>query len=285
MHKEIKNTGAAAAASDQVAKRNASPAGEPQQIRYTAKEEKYIRPIAKALRAVYRAGDIIGKHVDALIAEKGGIEFGGETIERIASHPDINCSAQHLRRCWNLYRFNSAYSSMISPEHKKVCRSAKYQIARLLDLEMDVKQMLVVVDECIHQTVARSLAVDEVRDMVSRRLDEFGKMRKKPKGKKKKDAGGDEPGISMPNEFDLMNIADSISYMSDPEKYDVHRVASGDTKRGLIRLISEIAAISRRLLDSGPDHNLGMVYIKKGQELEEIGKSLLEPETKPEEVA
>ena len=134
MHKEIKNSGAAAAASDQAIKRNASPAGEFRQIRYTAKEVKIIRSIAEALRTVEKAGDKIGKLVDELVAVKGGIEYGGETIERIASHPDINCSAQHLRKCWNLYRFTSAYGYMISPEHKKVCRAAMYQIARLLDL-------------------------------------------------------------------------------------------------------------------------------------------------------
>ena len=285
MHKEIKNNSAAAAASDQTAKSNAPPAGEPQQIRYTAKEEKYIRLIAVALRRAEKAKDIIGKLVDELIGEKGGIDYGGETIERIATHPDVNCSAQHLRRCWNLYRLTSGYGSLISPEHKKVCRSAKCQIARLLDLEMDVKAMLAIVDECIHQTVARSLTVDEVREMVSRRLDEFGKLRKNPKAKKKKDNGGDEPSISMANEYDLMNFADSISYMSDPEKFDDHRISSGDTKRGLTRLISEIVSISHRLPASGPDQNMGQVLIKKGKELEEIGRSMLEAETSPEAVA
>ena len=284
MHKEIKNSGAATAASVHTAKRNDSPAGEPQQIRYTVKEKDCILLIAEALRTAEKACDRIGKLIDELVDEKGGIEYGGETIERIAAYPDINCSAQHLRRCWNLYRFNSAYSSMISPEHKKVCRSAKYQISRLLDLEVDEKAMLVIIDECIHQTVERGLTVDEVRDMVSRRLDEFGKLRKKTKEKKKKDDGGDETSISVVNEYDLVNFADSISYMSDPEKFDVHRISSGDTKRGLTRLISEIITISHRLPSSGPDQDLGQVLIKKGKELEEIGRSMLESETKPEEV-
>ena len=283
MRNEIKNNGAATAASDRAAKRSTSPAGEPQQIRYTAKEEKFIRPIAEALRTVYKAGDIIGKHVDALIAAKGGVEYGSETIERIASHPDVNCSAQHLRRCWNLYRFNSAYGCMISPEHKKVCRSARYQIARLLDLEMDVKKMLVIVDECIHHTLKRRLTVDEVRDMVSRRLEEFGKSRKTPKTKKPK-VSTTETKVSAKDEHDLIDFADSISYMSDPEMFDDHRISSGDTKRGLTRLISEIVSISRRLPASGPDHNLGQLLINKGEELEEIGMSMLEPEAKPEEV-
>ncbi len=254
---------------------------QPQQIHYTAKEKKIILSIAEALRTVEKAGDRIGKLVDQLVDEKGGIEYGGETIERIAAHPDINCSAQHLRRCWNLYRFNSGYSGMISPEHKKVCRSAKYQIARLLDLEADVKEMLVIVEECIHQTVERRLTVDEVRDMVSRRLDEFGKSRKKRKIKKPKPAA--EAMVVATDEYDLINIADSISYMSDPEKFDVHRISLGETRKGLTRLISEVVYILRRLSASGPDQNLGQVLMKRGDELKEIGKSLLEPETKPEE--
>ena len=111
-------------ASAKAVKRNCkSPkADEQKQIRYTAKEKKIIPSIAEALRTVEKSSEIIGKLVDALVVEKGGIEYGGETIERIAAHPDINCSAQHLRKCWNLYRFTSAYGYMISTEHKKVCR-------------------------------------------------------------------------------------------------------------------------------------------------------------------
>jgi hypothetical protein len=282
MRNEAKNSTVADAASDQTVKRNTARAGEPQQIRYTANEKRYILSIAEELRTIEKAGDKIGKLVDALVALKGGIEYGGETIERIAAHPDINCSAQHLRRCWNLYRFNSGYGLLVSPEHKKVCRSAKYQIARLLDLEMDVKAMLAIVDECIHQTVERRLAVDEVRDMVSRRLDEFGMSRKKRKINKPKPAA--KAMVVATDEYDLINIADSISHMSDSEKFDNQRISSGDTKRGLTRLISEIVSITHRLPASGPDQDLGQVLIKKGKELEEIGRSMLEPEAKPEEV-
>ena len=281
MRNEIKNNGAATAASDRAAKRSTSPAGEPQQIRYTAKEEKFIRPIAEALRTVYKAGDIIGKHVDALIAEKGGIEFGGETIDRIAAHPDVNCSAQHLRRCWNLYRFNSAYSSMISPEHKKVCRSAKYQISRLLDLEADVKEMMVIIDECIHQTVERSLAVDEVRDMVSRRLEEFGKLRKKSTKKTPKAQPAEEKN-KVASGSDLVEFAERLSLMADPEQFDAALMSSPELRMGFVRMLSDAIYFSRRFPEFGPNQDLGTTLIKKGDELKEIGKSLLEPETKPE---
>ena len=256
--------------------------GESQQIHYTAKEKKYILSIAEALRTVEKGENKIGKLVDELVEEKGGIEYGGETIERIATYPDINCSAQHLRRCWNLYRFTSAYGLMVSTEQKKVCRSAKYQIARLLDLEMDVKPKLVIIDECIRQTVARRLSVDEVRDMVSRRLDEFGELRKKPAPKKPKEANIGSKVVAT-SEGDLVDFADSISYMSDPEKFDVHRISSAETRMGLTRLISELVAISYRLPNGGPNHDLGNILIKKGRELEEIGQQLLEPSQQPEE--
>ena len=284
MHKEIKNSGAAAAASDQAIKRNAPDAGEPQQIHYTAKEKDYILSIAEALRMIEKSGDKIGKLVDALVALKGGIEYGGETIERIAAHPDINCSAQHLRRCWNLYRFNSAYSSMISPEHKKVCRSAKYQISRLLDLEADVKEMLVIVEECIHQTVERRLTVDEVRDMVSRRLDEFGKSRKKSTKKTPKAQPAEEKN-GVASGPDLVKFAERLSLMADPEMFDAALMSSSEIRLGLVRLLSEAIAISHRLPESGPNQDLGTALIKKGDELKEIGKSLLEPDAKHEEVA
>ena len=274
MQKKIRKSGAATAAADQTINNSASPAGDSQQIHYTAKEEKLIRPIAEALRAVDKYGDKIGKLVDKLIAEKGGIEYGEQTIERIASHPDVNCSAQHLRRCWNLYRFNSAYSSMISPEHEKLCRSAKYQIARLLDLEMDVKEMLVIVEDCIHQIVKRRLTVDEVRDMVSRRLDEFGKPRKKPK--KATATVATSPVVVVSDEFDLVNIADSISWMSDPEKFEVRRILAPETRMGLTRLIGELVSISYRLPEGGPNEDFGNILMKKGRELVEIGRQLLE---------
>lgn len=283
MHKEIKNSGAAAAASDRAIKRNAPPAGEPQQIRYTAKEEKFIRPIAEALRTVEKSGDIIGKLVDALVAEKGGIEYGGETIERIAAYPGINCSAQHLRKCWNLYRFARDYGDRVSTEHKKICRSAKYQIARLLDLEIDEKAMLVIIDECIHQTVERSLAVDAVRELVGRRLGEFGKTRKKPTKKTPKSPSAEEKN-EVASGSDLVEFAERLSLMADPEKFDAALMSSSEIRMGLVRLLSETVAISRRLPESGPNQDLGTVLIKKADELKEIGTSLLEPETVSEEV-
>lgn len=281
MHKEIKNTGAAAAASDQTAKRNTSPAGEPKQIRYTPKEEEIILSIAEALRTVEKAGDKIGKLVDALVAEKGGIEYGGETIERIAAYPGINCSAQHLRKCWNLYRFTRDYGDRVSAEHKKVCRSSKYQIARLLDLEMEEKAMLVIIDECIHQTVERSLAVDEVRELVGRRLGEFGKTRRKPTKKTPKSPSAEEKN-EVASGSDLVEFAERLSLMADPEQFDATLMSSPELRMGFVRMLSDAISFSRRFPESGPNQDLGTTLIKKGDELKEIGKSLLEPETKPE---
>ena len=283
MRNEIKNNGAATAASDRAAKRSASPTGEPRQIHYTAKEKKYIFSIADALRSIEKSGENIGKYVDALIAAKGGVEYGSETIERIASHPDVNCSAQHLRRCWNLYRFNSAYGCMISPEHQKVCRSARYQIARLLDLEADVKEMMVIVEECIHQTVERRLTVDEVRDMVSRRLEEFGKMRKKSTKKTPKAQPAEEKN-EVASGSDLVEFAERLSLMADPEQFDAALMSSPELRMGFVRMLSDAISFSRRFPESGPNQDLGTTLIKKGDELKEIGKSLLEPETVSEEV-
>lgn len=252
-----------------------------EQIRYSAAEEKIIQAIARELRAGEKAENRIGKLVAKLVTQAGGIRYGDGTVGKIAKHPSVGCSEQHLRLCWHYHLLITTYKGRISADITRLTRSAQFKIARLLKLQDNETVMMVVIDDCISETLKRGLTVDEVDEMVSRRLDDFGKLRKRSKAKKPS-----EPAVAKvvaTDEFDLIDFADSISYMADPEKFDVHRVASGDTKRGLIRLICELAAISRRLLDSGPDHNLGMVYIKKGQELEEIGRSMLEPETKPAE--
>lgn len=254
------------------------------QIRYTAEEKKIILAIAKALKSTEKAENRIGKLVDEMVAMHGGIRYGERTVEKIAAYPDVNCSSQHLRHCWNLHRFAADYGDKLTPERKQVCRSSMFQIARLLDLapDMDEKELLVVIDDCIHTTVARGLPVDGVREMVSRRLDEFGRSRKPSRKRPKTTAA--EPRLAATDEFDLVDIADGISWMADAEKFEVHRVVAPETRMGLTRLICEIINISRRLPDGGPNEDLGNALIRKGQELEEIGRQLLEPAGQPAEV-
>ena len=284
MH-QINKSAAKSTASDKTAPKikKIPKTGEAQQIRYTTKEVALISSISEQLQAVDKAGEKIGGLVEMLVTNRGGIGYGDETIKRIAAHPDIHCSEQYLRKCWNLHRLTTAYGDKMSDEHKQVCRSAMFQIARLLDLNEDQNTLLVFIDECIHQTVSRHLSVDEVGAMVSRRLDEFGKLRKKPASKKPKEANIGSKVVAT-SEGDLVGFADSISYMSDPEKFDVHRISSAETRMGLTRLISELVAISYRLPNGGPNHDLGNILIKKGRELEEIGQQLLEPSHQPEEV-
>lgn len=251
-----------------------------EQVRYTAEEKEIILAIAEELRAMEKSENRIGKYVDKLVAKHGGTQYGKRTIEKIAAYPDINCSAQHLRHCWDYYRFTTAYGGKVTAERKQVCRSAMFQIARLLDLEMDEKELLEMINDCIHKTVVRNLPVDDVREMVSRRLDEFGKLRNTPKKPKVKTAVAK---VVKADEFDLINIADSISWMADPEKFEVFRIVAPETRMGLTRLINDLVCISRRFPDGGPNEDLGNVLIKKGRELEEIGRQLLEPTAQPEE--
>ena len=247
-----------------------------EQTRYTAAEEKIILAIAQKLRAGEEAENRIGELVEKLVAKKGGIKYSDKTIERIATYPGLDCSQQYLRLCWHLHLLTTNYKGRISADINKVCRSAKLKIARLLKLQDNETEMLVIIDYCIHKTLARSLAVDDVDEMVSRRLAEFGKLRKTPEEKKPKTPAADAKVVAT-DEFDLIDIADSISYMSDPEKFDVHRISSAETRMGLTRLISELVSISRRLPDGGPNQDLGNALVKKGRELEEIGRQLLEP--------
>ena len=253
------------------------------QIRYTAEEKEIILAIAEELRATEKAENKIGKYVDKMVTMHGGIQYGERTVEKIAAYPGINCSSQHLRHCWNLHRFTAVYGNRITPERKQVCRSSMFQVARLLDLEpnMDEKELLEIIGDCIQKAVSRSLAVDEVREMVSRRLDEFGRLRKASRKRPKATDAGVK--VAATDEFDLVEFADSISWMSDPQKFEVFRIVAPETRMGLIRLISELVSISSRLPDGGANEDLGNALIKKGQELEEIGRRLLEPSVQPEE--
>ena len=253
------------------------------QIRYTAEEKEIILAIAEELRATEKAENKIGKYVDKMVTMHGGIQYGERTVEKIAAYPGINCSSQHLRHCWNLHRFTAVYGNRITPERKQVCRSSMFQVARLLDLEpkMDEKELLVVIDDCIHTTVARGLPVDEVREMVGRRLDEFGRLRKASRKRPRAvDAG---VKVAATDDFDRVECADSISWMSDPDKFEVHRIAAPETRMGVTRLLSEVVSILRRLTEAGPNHDLGNTLIKRGLELGEIGRELLEPSVQPEE--
>lgn len=264
-------------------KKQSQKTGGNDQIRYTAEEKKIILAIAKALKSTEKAENRIGKLVDEMVAMHGGIRYGERTVEKIAAYPDINCSSQHLRYCWNLHRFTTAYGDKLTPERKQVCRSSMFQIARLLDLapDIDEKELLEIIDDCIQKTVSRGLPVDDVREMVSRRLDEFGRSRK-PSRKRPKAAVA-EARLVATDEFDLVEFADSISWMSDPDKFEVHRIAAPETRMGVTRLLSEVVSILRRLTEAGPNHDLGNTLIKRGLELGEIGRELLEPSVQPEE--
>jgi hypothetical protein len=79
----------------------------------------------------------IGEIVDGVIGPAGRADYGAQVIARLAADPNLQCSAEHLRRCWHYYRLMLDHGAGLRDQFPGLKYGHYCQISRLLQLETE----------------------------------------------------------------------------------------------------------------------------------------------------
>ena len=102
-------------------------------FRYDNDDERFVRDINEIEDAIGDQRMSGGKRVDEYVHAKGGIQYGKQTIESIAQHPDMQVCAETLRRWWAYFRLYGQLGKEISAVYPKARVRDYYELSRLLD--------------------------------------------------------------------------------------------------------------------------------------------------------
>lgn len=102
-------------------------------FRYDNDDERFVREINEIEDAIGDQRLDGGKRVDEYVRAKGGIQYGEQTIESIAQHPDMQVCAETLRRWWAYFRLYGQLGKEISAAYPKARARDYYELSRILD--------------------------------------------------------------------------------------------------------------------------------------------------------
>lgn len=104
-----------------------------QNSRYDEVDNRFVKEINKIEDAIGDQRVAGGKRVDEYVRAKGGIQYGMQTIESIALHPDMQVCAETLRRWWAYFRLYGQLGKEISAVYPQARVRDYYELSRLLD--------------------------------------------------------------------------------------------------------------------------------------------------------
>jgi hypothetical protein len=122
----------------------------------TRKHGDAVKAINAALRNQNSSNLKIGEIVDGVIGPAGRADYGAQVIARLSADPNLQCSAEHLRRCWHYYRLIHDHGAGLR-QFPDLKFGHCYQLSRLLQLESEFSA-----DEVA--TAIRALAQKAVTD-------------------------------------------------------------------------------------------------------------------------
>ncbi len=99
---------------------------------YDNDDERFVRDINNIEDAIGDQRVAGGKRVDEYVRAKGGIQYGEQTIESIAQHPDMQVCAETLRRWWAYFRLYGQLGKEISAVYPKARARDYYELARIM---------------------------------------------------------------------------------------------------------------------------------------------------------
>lgn len=229
-------------------------------ITYEPHELKAIKQIAALVFKQNNAAFEIGKLTDELVKLAGGTVYGEAVLHKITQHHDIQCSEQHLRRCWRYYQVFSQYGERL--EKFGLCESALYELARFLDRGMPQQDEWGYIRACAQTAVDKSMTVEQVSAMVSGELDKLGKMRKPARRPRKSNVR--QPETSGKDAQQAAWHHESISvFRGAAEVFE--KLVPAETRanfgrnelcRGVVSVLRPLIQITESLTKDGPDEDL-----------------------------
>lgn len=130
--------------------------------RYDDADNRFVKDINKIDDAIGDQQIAGGKRVDEYVRGKGGVQYGMQTIESIALHPDMQVCAETLRRWWAYFRLYGQLGKEISAAYPKARVRDYYELSRLLDA-------VILTKDGESQEAARKRTILEVADWLGKK--------------------------------------------------------------------------------------------------------------------
>lgn len=131
-----------------------------------ADAKKAIAEINRLFRTEVECQLKIGEIVAGVMAAKKGTGYGQEILVRLAAHSSVECSAEHLRRCWRTYVFKKEYETAL-PENFPFRHW--FALSRLMDIA-DQEERATAIQELADRAVYGHLTACQLNRLVSKRL-------------------------------------------------------------------------------------------------------------------
>jgi hypothetical protein len=140
----------------------------------TAAEERFLKNVKRVAKHHDKTVSILGRIVDRLIAEKGGIKYGEETFERMKDYPDLPFTPEYLRQCWHVHRTIVELSDELQTVAPNITASHMRVLARFHRVENEAERRTLILDAA--KAVATStprMNVPRLGNLVTERLDRY----------------------------------------------------------------------------------------------------------------
>ena len=97
--------------------------------------EQAVEAINAEIRKENRSRLKVGEIVENVVAAAGGTRYGEQTIAALARDPDLECSGEHLRKCWHSFLLQRDYGTKLDSEFPKLKFGHRYELSRFLMID------------------------------------------------------------------------------------------------------------------------------------------------------
>lgn len=147
---------------------------------FSAAEERAVKIINNVVKGVHGANYKIGRAVDDLVEERGGVRYGDSTLERLARHPKLDCCYEQVRKCWHYYRFLRSYGKDVRGI-ARLSFSHLYQLSRLLDVTNEAARCTAIIEMAKKAADERLNSTDLAEAVTDYLAGQRGESGRKPK--------------------------------------------------------------------------------------------------------
>jgi hypothetical protein len=238
-------------------------------IQYQPHEERYVAKLSELALHLSQGRFDIGKLTDELIEQSGGIKHGDATLARIAQHPKMCCTERQLRRYLGYYLVSSKYGKDLEAKYPKLPDSAIYQLARIRNAKLPPDQEKGWISAVAGEFTANAMTVEQLSQLVSRRLDELGKLSKSktPKPEPPADRQNGDNALPHVGPEVFTSFTDVLEHIAKGDHGD--QIGRTDLRCGVIKTLRLLMVIVDGFRKLGADEELAVT-------LEAVGKRLLE---------
>jgi len=209
---------------------------------YSDKEKALLDQIIACKKTVAENILIIGESCDRLVKLSGGVRYGDKTLEKILLYPGMNCCRNHLKDCWNYYRFanDESYKSTALDTLRADKPSALFEIYRIVDSNLKEEKKHYWVNKVAETAVTEDQTINHIASAVSAILKDKGQMRK---GR----------AICPITKQKIQQIVGSFKTVAESEEQVKWVMSNKENRQGITVLLEELINLVEKIPEYGKD--------------------------------